>query len=62
MKQLTGYRILEAVLVGIGLTCFVLIMILMVLHYHKQDAELIARADYLIERSEASIERWNHGK
>ena len=28
----------------------------------RQDEEIIARADYLIARSEASIERWNHGR
>ena len=26
----------------------------------RQDEEIIARADYLISRSERSIERWSH--
>ena len=28
----------------------------------REDEEIIARADYLIARSEASIERWDHGR
>ena len=27
----------------------------------RQDEEIIARADYLIARSERSLERWAHG-
>ena len=28
---------------------------------NRQHEDIIARADYLIARSEKSIERWNHG-
>ncbi|MBR3401559.1 MAG: hypothetical protein IKG67_04880 [Parasporobacterium sp.] len=56
-----GKNRLEAVLFGIGVVCFILIMILTVMHYKEQDQDLLDRADYLIARSEASITRWNHG-
>lgn len=56
-----GMKRLEAVLFGIGVVCFILIMILTVMHYKEQDKDLIDRADYLLARSEESLARWNHG-
>lgn len=63
MKQeIIGKKKLELVLFGIGLVCFALIMFLIASHnMQRHHEELMDRADYLIARSEASIERWNHG-
>lgn len=56
-------RRLEIAAVALGLICFALLMILMVMHSSAQkDDEIIARCDYLIARSEASIGRWDHGR
>ena len=63
MKQeIVGKKKLEAMLFFIGLVCFALIMLLIAAHnMREQHEDLMSRADYLIAKSEASIERWNHG-
>ena len=58
-----GARKLEIAGVVLGFICFALLMILMVMHStEQQNNDIIARCDQLIARSEASIERWNHGR
>lgn len=49
-------------------TIFVIIMLLFLfwnMHragiFQKEHDDIIARADYLIERSESHLARWNHG-
>ena len=63
MKQeIIGKRKLEAMLFFIGLVCFAAIMLLIAAHNMREEhSDLMSRADYLIARSEASIERWSHG-
>ena len=63
MKQeIVGKRKLEGFLFFIGVICFAAIMLLIAAHNMREHHEdLMSRADYLIARSEASIERWNHG-
>ena len=61
-EEITGKRKLEAILFFIGLVCFAAIMLLIASHnMREQHEDLMSRADYLIARSEASIERWDHG-
>ena len=64
MKQeITGKRKLEAMLFFIGLVCFAAIMLLIAAHNMREEhSDLMSRADYLIARSEASLERWSHGR
>ena len=63
MSEITGKRKLEGVLFFIGLICFAAIMLLIAGHnMQKEHEDLMSRADYLIARSEASLERWNHGR
>ena len=63
MKQeIVGKKKLEGVLFAIGVICFALIMFLIASHnMQRHHEELMDRADYLIARSEASLERWDHG-
>lgn len=63
MKQeIEGKKKLEGTLFAIGVICFALIMFLIAAHnMQRNHEELMDRADYLIARSEASLERWNHG-
>ena len=63
MKQeIVGKKKLEAMLFFVGLICFAAIMLLIAAHNMRENhEELMDRADYLIARSEASLERWNHG-
>ena len=61
-NEITGKRKLEGFLFFIGLVCFAAIMLLIAAHNMREEhSDLMSRADYLIARSEASIERWNHG-
>ena len=64
MKQeIVGKRKLEGFLFFIGLVCFAAIMLLIAAHNMREEhSDLMNRADYLIARSEASIERWQHGR
>ena len=64
MKQeIVGKKKLEGVLFAIGVICFALIMFLIASHNMREHHEdLMSRADYLIARSEASIERWSHAR
>jgi len=63
MKQeIVGRKKLEGFLFFVGVVCFAAIMLLIASHnMREQHEDLMDRADYLIARSEASIERWNHG-
>ena len=61
-EEIIGKRKLEFFLFFIGIVCFAAIMLLIAAHnMREQHEDLMDRADYLIARSEASIERWNHG-
>lgn len=61
-NEITGRRKLEGFLFLIGLICFAAIMLLISAHNMREHHEdLMSRADYLIARSEASLERWDHG-
>ena len=61
-EEITGKKKLEAMLFLIGVVCFAAIMLLIASHnMREQHEDLMNRADYLIARSEASLERWNHG-
>lgn len=61
-EEITGKRKLEAMLFFIGLVCFAAIMLLIASHNMREHHEdLMSRADYLIAKSEASLERWDHG-
>jgi len=64
MKQeITGKRKLELFLFFVGLVCFAAIMLLIAAHNMREEhSDLMNRADYLIARSEASLERWSHGR
>jgi len=64
MKQeIVGKRKLEGFLFFVGVICFAAIMLLIASHnMGEQHEDLMSRADYLIARSEASIERWSHGR
>lgn len=54
--------VLNIVLTGLAIFVLGLILLLLANHFHEErDNEIIARADYLIARSEASIERWQNG-
>lgn len=62
-EEITGKRKLEAMLFFIGLVCFAAIMLLIAAHNMREEhSDLMSRADYLIARSEASIERWSHAR
>lgn len=63
MKQeIVGKRKLEGFLFLVGVICFAAIMLLIASHnMREQHEDLMDRADYLIARSEASLERWSHG-
>lgn len=61
-EEIVGKKKLEGVLFAIGIICFALIMFLIASHnMQRHHEELMDRADYLIARSEASLERWDHG-
>ena len=64
MKQeIVGKRKLEGFLFLVGVICFAAIMLLIASHNMKEEhSDLMSRADYLIARSEASIERWSHAR
>ena len=62
-QEITGGKKLGAVLFFIGLVCFAAIMLLIASHnMRRTHEELMDSTDYVIARSEASIERWNHGR
>lgn len=61
--EITGKKKLEGFLFFIGIICFAAIMLLIASHNMQETHEdLMNRADYLIARSEASLERWSHGR
>lgn len=64
MKQeIVGKKKLEGFLFLVGVICFAAIMLLIAAHNMREHHEdLMSRADYLIARSEASIERWSHAR
>lgn len=63
MKQeIVGKKKLEGFLFFVGVICFAAIMLLIAAHNMREEhGDLMNRADYLIARSEASLERWDHG-
>lgn len=59
MKEITASKVILLILFMV----FVAIMSLILVNHDDRETEaLLSRADYLIARSEASIERWNHGR
>ena len=61
-EEIVGRKKLEIFLFFVGIVCFAAIMLLIVSHNMREHHEdLMSRADYLIARSEASLERWDHG-
>lgn len=61
-EEITGRRKLEGFLFFVGLVCFAAVMLLIASHNMREEhADLMSRADYLIAKSEASLERWDHG-
>lgn len=59
MKEITASKVVLLILFMV----FVAIMSLILVNHDDRETEaLLDRADYLIARSEASIERWNHGR
>lgn len=59
MKEITASKVVLLILFMV----FVAIMSLILVNHDDRETEaLLNRADYLISRSEASIERWNHGR
>lgn len=61
-EEIVGRKKLEGFLFFIGLVCFAAIMLLIAAHNMREHHEdLMSRADYLIAKSEASLERWDHG-
>lgn len=61
--EITGKKKLEGFLFFVGLVCFAAIMLLIASHNMKEEhSDLMNRADYLIAKSEASLERWSHGR
>ena len=57
MKEITASKVVLLILFMV----FVAIMSLIVIHNDDRETEaLLNRADSLIARSEASIERWSH--
>lgn len=63
MKQeIVDKRKLEGFLFFVGVICFAAIMLMIAGHnMREQHEDLMSRADYLIAKSEASLERWSHG-
>ena len=61
-EEIVGRKKLEIFLFFVGIVCFAAIMLLIASHNMREHHDdLMSRADYLIARSEASLERWNHG-
>lgn len=54
---------LKYVLLAIGIACVLCLVVLIAAQKQRnRESDLIPRADYLIARSEASLERWWHGR
>ena len=54
---------LKYVLFAIGIACVICIIVLIFAQKQRnRESDLIPRADYLIARSESSLERWWHAR
>jgi hypothetical protein len=54
---------LRPVLFAIGIACVLCIIVLIAAQRQRnKESDLIPRADYLIARSETSLERWAHAR